>query len=392
MLKDHYRDFNDVIMTVLEAKGLDKRFRDNPEAINQICSLVSQEISQKTGQNLDSLGASEVENMTTRLLDMNNTVESGEIRKDNFYSIDQDGSLSVKLKTNSTEQGKTDTEKKFSIGEPNGGLVVSEITNCLRQGLYEDCTQAIAGVNFQVFNSHGLETNRRTISESVSLNTRANIKTVSEAFGSIANSGVKYHIEPLTETSLTRRPDLATLDYFNVESVGGDLLAFNESRIRNSFCRNDSTGYIPPICYSTLGGMAKPAKTQTLPTPPPEYHPNYLYYREDEADWYENATPSEKTSAINRAYRLLAENSNSFRETLSDAAKNDVKLQNIIKDLDLVQTSTESDKTLMRSFGIVTNADFKRFYDGSSGELKDALIALKDRMNAPDKADKGITK
>ena len=59
MLKDHYRDFNDVIMTVLEAKGLDKRFRDNPEAINQICSLVSQEISQKTGQNLDSLGASE---------------------------------------------------------------------------------------------------------------------------------------------------------------------------------------------------------------------------------------------------------------------------------------------------------------------------------------------
>lgn len=373
-------DYNDFIMSLLEEKGLDKRFRDNPEAVSQISSLIIRDIEQKNGKFLQNSGINEIEETARRVLEGYDYVGNDGIRHDNVYSINEDGSFSVKHKTDvtrsSVDVSRADSEQIFSIGKEKGDLIVTESSEYISQT--QDDTYASTGVKFNVFNSNGLEIQSRDVSQSINVDTAIRITNSVDAFNAISRSGVKWKMSPVTETVLDRGSDLATEHYCVQESKDSRILAFEKDKIISENRSKDAISNPMPICYSLGGHTTGKTKRGVMPNFPPQYRPDHLMgYTDYMAESYAKQTDDERDVAIQRAYEESATESKAFRETLFDSAKTNPALQEVVEKLDLVRTTNENDARLMRTLGIVKVADLERVYKGvSDKELRSTIQTI----------------
>ena len=373
-------DYNDFIMSLLEEKGLDKRFRDNPEAVSQICSLIIRDIEQKNGKSLQNSGRDEIEETARRVLEGYDYAGNDGIRHENVYSINEDGSFSVKHKTDvrksSVDVSRSDSEQIFSIGKVKGDLIVTESWEYISQT--RDHTYASTGVRFDVFNSNGLEIQLREVSQSVNVDTAIGINNSVDAFNAIGRSGVKWEISPVTETVLDRGSDLATEHYCVQESKDSKTLAFEKGRIISENRSQDAIGNPMPICYSLGGHPTGQTKRGVMPNFPPQNRPGHLMgYSDYMAESYAKQTDEERDAAIQSIYDISATQSKAFRETLFDSAKTNPALQEVVEKLDLVRTTNENDARLMRTWGIVKVADLERVYERvSDKELRSTIQTI----------------
>ena len=373
-------DYIDFIMSLLEEKGLDKRFRDNPEAVSQICSLIIRDIEQKNGKSLQNSGRDEIEETARRVLEGYNYVGNDGIRHENVYSINEDGSFSVKHKTDvrksSVDVSRSDSEQIFSIGKVKGDLIVTESWEYISQT--RDHTYASTGVRFDVFNSNGLEIQLREVSQSVNVDTAIGINNSVDAFNAFGRSGVKGEMSPVTETVLDRGSDLATEHYCVQESKDSRTLAFEKGRIISENRSQDGIGNQMPICYSLGGHPTGQTKRGVMPNFPPQNRPGHLMgYSDYMAESYAKQTDEERDAAIQSIYDISATQSKAFRETLFDSAKTNPALQEVVEKLDLVRTTNENDARLMRTWGIVKVADLERVYERvSDKELRSTIQTI----------------
>ena len=373
-------DYIDFIMSLLEEKGLDKRFRDNPEAVSQICSLIIRDIEQKNGKSLQNSGRDEIEETARRVLEGYDYVGNDGIRHENVYSINEDGSFSVKHKTDvrksSVDVSRSDSEQIFSIGKVKGDLIVTESWEYISQT--RDHTYASTGVRFDVFNSNGLEIQLREVSQSVNVDTAIGINNSVDAFNAIGRSGVKGEMSPVTETVLDRGSDLATEHYCVQESKDSRTLAFEKGRIISENRSQDGIGNQMPICYSLGGHPTGQTKRGVMPNFPPQNRPGHLMgYSDYMAESYAKQTDEERDAAIQSIYDISATQSKAFRETLFDSAKTNPALQEVVEKLDLVRTTNENDARLMRTWGIVKVADLERVYERvSDKELRSTIQTI----------------
>ena len=373
-------DYNDFIMSLLEEKGLDKRFKDNPEAVSQICSLIISDIEQKSGKSLQNSGRDEIEETARSVLERYDYVGNDGIRQDNVYSINEDGSFSVKHKTDvrrsSVDVSRADSEQIFSIGKEKGDLIVTESSEYISKS--QDHSYASTGVRFSVFNHNGLEIQSRDVYQSVNVDTAIGINNSVDAFNAISRSGVKWEMSPVTETVLERGSDLATEHYCVQESKDSKILAFEKGKIISENRSQDAISNPMPICYSLGGHTTGQTKRGVMPNFPPQYRPGHLMdYTDYTAESYAKQTEEERNVAIQSVYKLSATQSKAFRETLFDSAKTNPALQEVVEKLDLVRTTNENDERLMKTLGIVTVADLERVYAGvSDKELKSTMQAI----------------
>lgn len=373
-------DYIDFIMSLLEEKGLDKRFRDNPEAVSQICSLIIRDIEQKNGKSLQNSGRDEIEETARRVLEGYDYVGNDGIRHENVYSINEDGSFSVKHKTDvrksSVDVSRSDSEQIFSIGKVKGDLIVTESWEYISQT--RDHTYASTGVRFDVFNSNGLEIQLREVSQSVNVDTAIGINNSVDAFNAFGRSGVKGEMSPVTETVLDRGSDLATEHYCVQESKDSRTLAFEKGRIISENRSQDGIGNQMPICYSLGGHPTGQTKRGVMPNFPPQNRPGHLMgYSDYMAESYAKQTDEERDAAIQSIYDISATQSKAFRETLFDSAKTNPALQEVVEKLDLVRTTNENDARLMRTWGIVKVADLERVYERvSDKELRSTIQTI----------------
>ncbi len=331
-------DYKDFIMSLLEEKGLDKRFRDNPQAVKQICSLIEKE----SGKPVKYTSEKEIDETVKTMLERYDYVGNDGTRLDNVYSINEDGSFSVKYKT-SIDNGlntRQDSEQIFSIGKERGNFIVSESNDVINK--FQDSTVATTSVNFKVFNSNGLEIQSRNISQSVNAYTTNRINNCKDAFN-IANSytGVKYEMGPVEETTLERNENLATVHYRVEESNNSRLLIYEKDRIINNN-KNQDIGNPMPMYYSLNGRITGQAKTGEMPNFPPENAPdNLMGYTDYMARVYSEQTDKEREESIQKAYNISASKSEAFRKTLLDGAKTNPKLQEVVEKLGLDRTNNE---------------------------------------------------
>lgn len=355
---------NNFIMSKLEEKGLDKRFRDNPEAVRRICSLIKSDLEQRSGMTIEEV------------LEKIDFVGIDGIRRNDFYSINEDGSLSVKLKTDAKKIGedvqRSDNTQIFSIGKENDELVITESNEEFAQRFGK--TIASTGLKFSVFNKNGLEIQRKDVSQSVVVDASIGINSCLDAFHISNFDRNQWQMSPVTEINLQRSRDLAT-EYYTVEqSKDSRILAFDRDRII-SLNRN---GIDPEQTYRRLNGsLDGQVKRGGIPNFAPEHFSNHLRgYSDYAAEFYAKYTDEEWADAIQRVYEDLADKSREFRETLFESAKTDKTLSAIVKKLDLVRTSRDEAQS-MESWGmghIVRVEDLQRVYEGvNDKELRTIL-------------------
>ncbi len=378
--------YNILIMELLEEKGLDKRFRNNPEAVSQICSLIGSDIEEKIGKSIHNSNGNEIKEIISRVLEGNDDyVTNDGIRHNNYYSINQDGSFSFNHKTDSKDMSGTvtrhDSKQIFSIGEKRGDLIVTEsYENMLqthRPGV--DNTFARTGVRFNVFNSYGLEMQQREVSQSVDVEATYGIKNTRDAFHALARSDVgrQWKVSPVTETILERSPDLATVNYYIQESNNCRwMLIFQKDSIIGENKGKDAISNPIPITSSLGGYPTGQTKTGELANIPPEYRPGHLIgYTDRAAEIQASLTEVERDGEIQRAYILLAAESEAFRKTLNDSAKTNPKLQKVAEKLGLVRTTKEKE--------MVRVADLERNYARTKNEeSRSVMEAIKSASKA----------
>ena len=200
-------NFDEIMWDVLEAEGLDKRFRENPEAVSQISNLLREDVKKIT----ENRGRSDIELAVKKLLNSRDFVGSDGVRTQPSYTIEADGSLSVKheTKVNKSVESviKSDLEQTFSIGDKKGELVVTESSDYISQT--RNATSAITSLKIDNFNRHGLQVQSRKISQNIDLDTSIGINNTVEAFQAIGKHK-GYKLSPVNETTVERGSDLDT--------------------------------------------------------------------------------------------------------------------------------------------------------------------------------------
>ena len=382
-------DYNDIIMSLLEENGLDKRFRENPEAVSQICSMISSDVAERSGKPLRNLNRDEMIETTRKVLSERDYSLNSGVRPNNSYTVNQDGSLSVKHKTDvrrsEVDESRADSEQIFSIGSKRGDLIVTESREYIDQT--RDNTFASTSLRFNIFNNKGLEIQSRSISQNVSVDRTAGIRTTTDAFDAIAR-GAKYELSPIEETTLERGADLATEQYSVQESKGGRLLAYEKGGMVRDHRSEDAISNPIPLSFSLGARLEGQVQRGVMPNFPPQYRPGHLMgYTPDMAEVYSKQTEQERAIAIKNIYEITSSKSPAFRETLFDAAKTDPSLQKVVESLDLVRTTSEKDARLMQTLGIVKVEDLKRVYERVSD--KDLKATLQSVIDTSKEANKG---
>lgn len=358
---------NNFIMSKLEERGLDKRFRDNPEAIRRICSLIESDLEQNEGKSIEEV------------LERFDFIRNDGVRSNNAYSINEDGSLSIKLKTDDRrtldDVSRTDSTLIFSMGE-NDDLTITE-SNEIFSRIGENMIGS-TNVKFSVFNKNGLEMKRKEVSQDISAKGNASYYGIS-SYSSFFNGLHRFSLDavqygPLREIDLSRGPNLATEYYEVQQSNDTRILAYDRDRIISEH-RN---GIKPIQVYRQLNGnLYGQVQRGAIPNYAPENNPSRLRgYSEYTADFYANQTDEERETTIQKVYEDLSDKSRPFRETLFERAETDKTLQAIVKRLDLIRTSRVEAQS-MRAWGlgdIVKVEDLQRVYEGvNDKELRTVL-------------------
>ena len=367
-------NYDEIMWDVLESEGLDKRFRENPEAVNQISDLLRKDVEKIT----ESRGRRDIELAVKKLLDNRDFIGSDGVRTQPSYTIEPDGSLTVKHETDinrgESNVAKSDLEQTFSIGDKKEELVVTESRDYIDQT--RDNTFASTSLKIDNFNRHGLQMQSRKISQSINLDTSAGIRTSSEAFRAIGQHN-GYELSPVTETTLERGEDLATEYYTDQKFSNARILSFEKWGMIQDNKGKDAISNPIPLA-NRMGLRSEESKRGEMANFPPQYRPGHLMgYSEAQAESYNERTPEEKAAAIRDVYEISAKESSAFRETLLEEAKTNPNLQRVVAELGLTRDRDEKK---------VGMDDFKKAYEATADkDRRGAMQAIKDTTLEADK-------
>ena len=367
-------NYDEIMWDVLESEGLDKRFRENPEAVNQISDLLRKDVEKIT----ESRGRRDIELAVKKLLDNRDFIGSDGVRTQPSYTIEADGSLSVKHETDinrgESNVAKSDLEQTFSIGDKKEELVVTESRDYIDQT--RDNTFASTSLKIDNFNRHGLQMQSRKISQSINLDTSAGIRTSSEAFRAIGQHN-GYELSPVTETTLERGEDLATEYYADQKFTNARILSFEKWGMIQDNKGKDAISNPIPLA-NRMGLRSEESKRGEMANFPPQYRPGHLMgYSEAQAESYNERTPEEKAAAIRDVYEISAKESSAFRETLLEEARTNPNLQRVVAELGLTRDRDEKK---------VGMDDFKKAYEATADkDRRGAMQAIKDTTLEADK-------
>lgn len=367
-------NYDEIMWDVLESEGLDKRFRENPEAVNQISDLLRKDVEKIT----ESRGRRDIELAVKKLLDNRDFIGSDGVRTQPSYTIEADGSLSVKHETDinrgESNVAKSDLEQTFSIGDKKEELVVTESRDYIDQT--RDNTFASTSLKIDNFNRHGLQMQSRKISQSINLDTSAGIRTSSEAFRAIGQHN-GYELSPVTETTLERGEDLATEYYTDQKFSNARILSFEKWGMIQDNKGKDAISNPIPLA-NRMGLRSEESKRGEMGNFPPQYRPGHLMgYSEAQAESYNERTPEEKAAAIRDVYEISAKESSSFRETLLEEARTNPNLQRVVAELGLTRDRDEKK---------VGMDDFKKAYEATADkDRRGTMQAIKDTTLEADK-------
>ena len=367
-------NYDEIMWDVLESEGLDKRFRENPEAVNQISDLLRKDVEKIT----ESRGRRDIELAVKKLLDNRDFIGSDGVRTQPSYTIEPDGSLTVKHETDinrgESNVAKSDLEQTFSIGDKKEELVVTESRDYIDQT--RDNTFASTSLKIDNFNRHGLQMQSRKISQSINLDTSAGIRTSSEAFRAIGQHN-GYELSPVTETTLERGEDLATEYYTDQKFSNARILSFEKWGMIQDNKGKDAISNPIPLA-NRMGLRSEESKRGEMANFPPQYRPGHLMgYSEAQAESYNERTPEEKAAAIRDVYEISAKESSAFRETLLEEARTNPNLQRVVAELGLTRDRDEKK---------VGMDDFKKAYEATADkDRRGAMQAIKDTTLEADK-------
>lgn len=367
-------NYDEIMWDVLESEGLDKRFRENPEAVNQISDLLRKDVEKIT----ESRGRRDIELAVKKLLDNRDFIGSDGVRTQPSYTIEADGSLSVKHETDinrgESNVAKSDLEQTFSIGDKKEELVVTESRDYIDQT--RDNTFASTSLKIDNFNRHGLQMQSRKISQSINLDTSIGIRTSSEAFRAIGQHN-GYELSPVTETTLERGEDLATEYYADQKFTNARILSFEKWGMIQDNKGKDAISNPIPLA-NRMGLRSEESKRGEMANFPPQYRPGHLMgYSEAQAESYNERTPEEKAAAIRDVYEISAKESSAFRETLLEEARTNPNLQRVVAELGLTRDRDEKK---------VGMDDFKKAYEATADkDRRGAMQAIKDTTLEADK-------
>lgn len=369
-------NYDQIMWDVLETEGLDKRFRENPEAVSQISELLRKDVKELT----ENSGRRDIELAVKKLLDNRDFIGSDGVRTQPSYTIEPDGSLTVKHETDvnrgESNVAKSDLEQTFSIGDKKEELVVTESRDYIDQT--RDNTFASTSLKIDNYNRHGLQIQSRKVSQDINLDTSAGIRTSGDAFRAMGQHNGKIEISPVTETTLERDADLATERYFVRELVGSKMLAFEKGDMIKENRNKDAISNPIPLSNG-IGGRVTQTKMGEIPNFPPQYSPGHLSgYSERQAEASKKRTTEEKAEVIQAVYRTSVEESKAFRETLLEAAKTNAALQKVAEGLGLARDTNENS---------VKMDDFKRAYDETSDkDRRETMQSIKETSREADKS------
>ena len=367
-------NYDEIMWDVLESEGLDKRFRENPEAVSQISDLLRKDVEKLT----ENSGRRDIELAVKKLLDNRDFVGSDGVRTQPSYTIEVDGSLSVKHATDvnktAEEVTKSDLEQTFSIGDEKEELVVTESRDYIDQT--RDNTFASTSLKIDNFNRHGLQVQSRRISQNINLDTSIGIRTSSEAFRAIGTHK-GYELSPVTETTLERGEDLATEYYTDQKFSNARILSFEKWGMIQDNKGKDAISNPRPLA-DRMGVRVEESKRGEMANFPPQYRPGHLMgYSEAQAKSYNERTPEEKAAAIRDVYEISAKESSAFRETLLEEARTNPNLQRVADELGLTRDRDEKK---------VGMDDFKKAYEATADkDRRGTMQAIKDTTLEADK-------
>lgn len=368
-------NYDEIMWDVLESEGLDKRFRENPEAVSQISDLLRKDVEKLT----ENSGRRDIELAVKKLLDNRDFIGSDGVRTQPSYTIEPDGSLTVKHETDvnrgESNVAKSDLEQTFSIGDKKEELVVTESRDYIDQT--RDNTFASTSLKIDNFNRHGLQVQSRRISQNINLDTSIGIRTSSEAFRAIGTHK-GYELSPVTETTLERGEDLATEYYTDQKFSNARILSFEKWGMIQDNKGKDAISNPIPLA-DRMGVRVEESKRGEMANFPPQYRPGHLMgYSEAQAKSYNERTPEEKAAAIRDVYEISAKESSSFRETLLEEARTNPNLQRVVAELGLTRDRDEKK---------VGMDDFKKAYEATTDkDRRGTMQSIKETSRETDKS------
>ena len=331
----------DVIMSVLEEKGLDKRFRKNPEAVNRIGSLLANEIENSSGKQIIEMGRGEIEESTKDLLNRSSYVDTNGIRNNNEIRINEDGSLSVKYKTNDLGDKNTgihieNTEESFNIAENTGNLIIGEVCENFMRGYGEkDTAIGITSIRIDTFNPHGLEVQGRIMDQAI-------YEKEAKPFGRPNSMKELLNTETrrseLHEMLVSRNPDLVTAYCINerTECTNYGLASSTKGIIKQAIATDRSWRHILGDELG-IGVYSKKTTLEGNALCDIDYNnPNRMYIEpsKEAIDQYKNMSDYNKTALKQQIYKS-ASNNQAFANTLIENARTNPELKKVIETLGL---------------------------------------------------------
>lgn len=371
---------DNIIMNLLEENGLDKRFRENPEAVKQICNLFLYEINQTSRKEISS--RDEFVQIARIVLER----QEGDIGNDGkrywtTFSIAEDGSLDVKQETKVTDYAygrseRIDMQKVFAIGEKREELVVTErgeeLTKCRGNAL------ARVSLLFRTFNKHGLEMARRELRQSINnSDTTKRISNCKNAF--YIGRSQDYELGPVKEDYLSRGKNLVTQNYRKTISEDVKILVFEMDSIMKRHQKEDNLVNPLTLIYDFDGTASTKSTEGQVLNSLAEYDIDELYGVTDyKIDTEAKLTKEEREAKIQWLYSAYAKKSTAFRRTLIEEAKTNPDLQKVVEQLGLDKNTTREET--------VTVSDLQRAYESvSAPEIKDTMQSLLEASKAEDK-------
>lgn len=334
-----------IIMDILVSKGLDSRFRTNPEAVRQICGLINDAVRVEG----DSITSSDIySKRVEQILGRESNVIQDADRE---FSILSDGSFSVRTVSKNAnvhvlgDKDETDQKINFVIGEKNNGLVVTSKTVGYSSGSYsqEEKNEDVPGetaivaknvragtVRFDksVFNKHGLEMMRRSLQQSCTVYTSKDYAGAKEFFDSYSSQ-----LPDIVAEDITRGRDLVTQKYekYTITSRNGLSLINKIDSLMGQESSNDlfnSTGRLGAV-FNTGISVRKAGKYPNNHSSGLANHRLYGIMDGMKSD-EDLGHVSEIVARGQESAKYIFRDSPEFRATLFEAAENDPEMKTLL--------------------------------------------------------------
>lgn len=360
------RSYKDIVFKVLEDRGLDKRFRENPEAVDQIYDLVIDEIGMKRAES--NVDETKIKKSIERIFERGDFVYEG-CRSMNFFQIKNDGSLNVKFATNElynnyNSRSLEDVEKNYKIGNKEDNFIMSKKYEAY-DSLPNYRKHAYCSLELHDFNKQGLEMGTESIFQqcNVKNNIINRVRTCKEMFERYIPG---KDLSPISSTECRRGADLVTA---SVKKWEASPIVNN---VLNLYQKLDDlqeryTGFNNNSVLNLVGARDIKCKSQIeLPSMPPENKGNYINVPTEYGyDVYKELSEGEKKEMVMNAYKFSVEKSKHFKETLLNTAQSNPDLQKVVEQLGLEQRTNT-----------VSTENLRQIYDKEKGKVQESFAKL----------------